>query len=215
MVQIGVLTYNVPHRKTQDILFGLKALGYNARVYIVDFIERNNFKPLYSHRPTACIQIDTTDLCDNLGFEYSQHKDYDFAMHENTILIAGARILPASIIRPGIINSHPGILPYTRGLDALKWSIYYGAPTGVTIHEVSAEVDEGKILNRAYMNPLPTDTFYHFAMRVYEKEIDMLLHWYERNEYDEPYTAGSANMRMPHDKELLMMERFKQIKWSV
>jgi phosphoribosylglycinamide formyltransferase-1 len=37
----------------------------------------------------------------------------------------GVGIIPQSVCCSfPVINSHPGYLPYIRGLDALKWAIY-------------------------------------------------------------------------------------------
>lgn len=48
---------------------------------------------------------------------------------------------------PGrIINIHISLLPYNRGAAPNFWSWFDGTPKGVTIHEISAEVDKGLVL---------------------------------------------------------------------
>lgn len=46
----------------------------------------------------------------------------------------------------GVINLHPGLLPYNRGAYPNVWSIVDGTPAGVTLHCVDEGVDTGPIL---------------------------------------------------------------------
>lgn len=48
-------------------------------------------------------------------------------------------------LAPVILNTHPSLLPYCRGKDPNFWSLAEGAPFGVTIHHVVAEIDAGPI----------------------------------------------------------------------
>ena len=69
---IYVLTYNAPHRKTQDLLFRLKANGYNdINVLATPWEERKNFKPLIPHRKFNALNINPVDLCERLGYNFS------------------------------------------------------------------------------------------------------------------------------------------------
>jgi methionyl-tRNA formyltransferase len=45
-----------------------------------------------------------------------------------------------------LLNAHMGLLPYFRGVNAAEWSVYRGAPTGVTVHFIDAGIDTGDIL---------------------------------------------------------------------
>ena len=48
---ISILTYDAPHRKTQDLLFRLKAKGYSdVNVFATPWQKRKNFIPLIPHR---------------------------------------------------------------------------------------------------------------------------------------------------------------------
>lgn len=49
-------------------------------------------------------------------------------------------------IKPKIINLHISYLPHCRGAHPNFWSFAENAPHGVTIHEVDAGIDTGKIL---------------------------------------------------------------------
>ena len=43
------------------------------------------------------------------------------------------------------LNIHPSLLPYCRGRDPVVWALRYGLPAGVSLHEISPNVDEGAI----------------------------------------------------------------------
>jgi len=212
-MRIAVLTYDHPHRKTQDVLFRLKALGYEAMVIATPWKERKNFVPIYRHRPDNCIDISLEEMCRNMRFVFFKTTDLQKTLDEinpDVSLIAGAGIL--DIDGHKIINSHPGYLPYTRGLDAVKWAIYHGNPIGVTTYYIRKEVDEGDIIDRAIIRVGELEDFYSFCMRVYEKEVEMLVDAIGRDTMviDDNY-VGIPSRRMPHRREVAMMEKFKKL----
>jgi len=53
-----------------------------------------------------------------------------------------------SIPRIGVLNSHPAILPYYRGIDCYKWAILYNelSKIGSSVHWVNKGVDTGNII---------------------------------------------------------------------
>lgn len=54
-------------------------------------------------------------------------------------------------VRRAVVNKHSALLPADRGLLPVFWSMSESGPVGVTVHEVSAEIDAGRILvQRAY-----------------------------------------------------------------
>ena len=152
---IYVLTYNAPHKKTQDLLFRLTAKGYNNIVVLATpWVVRNNYKPLIPHRPLLQIDIKPEHLCKRLKCSF-QKVEIDNIVNvvanrkEDIVLIGGSGILPKDVVQLGnVINSHPAWLPYTRGLDALKWAIYFDNPIGVTTHFISEETDAGLLIKR-------------------------------------------------------------------
>lgn len=66
--------------------------------------------------------------------------------------------LPVEILRAarlGAIGAHPSLLPRHRGPDPTYWTIASGdTETGVTVHELAAEYDTGRILT---VERLPVD----------------------------------------------------------
>ena len=218
---IYVLTYNVPHRKTQDLLYRLSAKGYNNIVVLATpWVVRNNYKPLIPHRPL--IPIDITPEHFSKRFKYSFQKvEIDNIANvvgdrkKDIILIGGSGILPKDVVQLGnIINAHPSWLPYIRGLDALKWAIYFDKPIGVTSHIISDEVDAGLLIKRELVPLYPWDTFHSVAYRQYEMEIDILCNSITdiKNASLEPLpTDQEVRRRMPNSKEKKLMKRFERI----
>jgi len=218
--KICVLTYDTPHRKTHDLLLGLKGAAYNdVDVFAVEWKKRKNFVPLYPHRPPALWDTYPEKFCRNLGFNFAKIKNYDdISDHsEQTLfLVAGAGILPENFVENNmVINSHPGYLPYSRGLDSLKWSIYYGKPIGVTTHIASKECDAGLLIDKKLVPLFSWDTFHSVAYRQYEMEIKMLVEAVEKVD-ETPLVEISGNeskvfRRMPHRLELRLMGRFENM----
>lgn len=223
--QIAVITYNTPHRKTQDVLHGLKAKGYqNVKLYALPFVKRENpFQPIYQHRPSKAITIDIEIYAKN--FEY----DFELTTAETLteqlqkdqpeyVLIAGAGLLPDELVENfKIINTHPGFLPKTRGLDSLKWAITKNVEVGVTTHFVDTEADAGFLIEQRTVPVYRNDTFHSLAYRQYEMEIEMLVESIEIiptiTEFKSlSTTAYEATRRMPKSIETDLMQAFETYK---
>ena len=70
-----------------------------------------------------------------------------------------------------MLNIHPSLLPKYRGLHTHARALEAGdAEHGCTVHEVTAELDDGPILGQARVPVLPGDTPDTLAARVLEQE---------------------------------------------
>lgn len=218
---ISIITYDAPHRKTQDLLFALRMRGYrDIHLAVLPWIERSNFSAVYRHRPSAAYELSTEQLAERLDLKFDRVEvaelDSFYSRHSfNHILIGGAGLLPTDLVRDhSVINGHPGYLPQVKGLDALKWAILKELPIGVTTHLISEEADGGCLIAREEILIMPNDTFHSLAYRVYETEIRMLADSIRIIESGTaPLTSlDDANIlphrRMPHTKELEMMAHF-------
>lgn len=61
-------------------------------------------------------------------------------------LLGFMKLLPASFVdlwKKRILNLHPSLLPLFPGKDSIEESFSAGGPMGVTVHEVTAEMDAG------------------------------------------------------------------------
>ena len=215
---ISVLTYNAPHRKTQDLLMRLKIKGYNSiRVLAVPWVKRKNYKPLIPHRNFENLNIKPYELALRLGYDFHEIVIEDLNKFKNDyILIGGAGILPEEVVNCGkIINSHPAYLPYVRGLDSLKWAIYNNEKIGVTTHIISKDCDAGKLIKREIVPIYSWDTFHSLAFRQYDLEINMLVDSIEDVKIavleDLSTEISKPTRRMPHSKEKELLKRFDKI----
>lgn len=228
---IGILTYCIPHRKTQDLLFRLVAKGLGPKLLVIgqDWIDRKPFTPIFKHRPDNAINVPPDELCRQLSVKYdrvvSKHlSDYISASFQvnDYLIVGGANLLPDDVVtNHKVVNTHPGFLPYTRGLDALKWAIFNQNPLGVTTHFCTPEADKGKIIDRQNLPVYFEDSFHSVALRQYELELEMLsevpdlLKNGEAFKGNESFSCGTdavVTRRMPHHIELIMMDRFNQIR---
>ena len=226
---ITVLTYDHPHKKTQDLLFNLVMSGYrDIQVIATEWIERSNFGGLYNY-VNKPIPINLSTYCSYLSILFIRRNQkledvlsYDLKKGDK-ILLGGSGVLPENIVEDYfIINSHPAYLPYCRGLDALKWSIYYGYPIGVTTHVVNKDVDKGRIIEQEIVPVNFTDSFHSIAKRQYDTEIEMLVKSVELTKDKKKYNLLKiedtvhtkdigVNRRIPHRQEIVMMKRLQKI----
>lgn len=223
--QIAVITYNTPHRKTQDVLHGLKVKGYkNVKVYALPFIQRENpFKPIYQHRPSKAINVEVETYTNNFDYQFETTTADTLNMQllndkADFVIIAGAGLLPDELVETHkIINTHPGFLPKTRGLDSLKWAITKGVEIGVTTHFVDTEADAGFLIEQQLVPVYSNDTFHSVAQRQYEIEIEMLVNSIELiptlNDFPSLSTTEfEATRRMPKAIEEVLMNSFEKYK---
>ncbi len=220
--RIVVLTYTVPHRKTYDTLCLLKAKGYNQVVVLAQpmtYVKKR--QPIVKHRPETYAWIPATEvLCKNLGYQYIAGEFENIVCSDycdSIFLLCGAGLLPDSFVKTHrIINAHPGYIPYARGLDAYKWSVYKGLPIGVSSHFLGEYVDAGEVIERRLIEISPYDTFHSIAQRIYENEIAMLVGAIEKaNEKHEmiiPEIGSEPFKRMPAEMEEVLFEKFECLK---
>lgn len=50
-------------------------------------------------------------------------------------------------VQLGVVNVHPGILPFYRGSCAVEWAIFYDSKVGNTAHLMTSEYDAGRIIS--------------------------------------------------------------------
>jgi methionyl-tRNA formyltransferase len=218
---IVVLTYDHPHRKTQDLIFKLLAQGYKPLIIATEWEERKSFVPIISHRPANPVNMSLTQFCENVGLKLTITTKinlyFDLLKHENIdfLLLATGNIIDDQIVtKYKVINSHPGYLPDIKGLDALKWAILHKEKIGVTTHFVNIQIDGGIIIERQIVPLYFEDTFHNLAYRQYEMEVDMLVN--SINNKAENTEIGESKYqtfrRMPHRLEYQMMEKFEELR---
>lgn len=114
--------------------------------------------------------------------DYPSRESFDAALQAEVDRHAPALLVLAGFMRiltPGfvahyagrIINIHPSLLPAFTGLDTHQRALQAGCRfTGATVHQVTAELDHGPILDQAVVPILPDDTAQTLAARVLTQE---------------------------------------------
>ncbi len=111
---------------------------------------------------------------DRAAFEAALRAKLDAARPDIICLAGFMRILTAEFIAAHagrMLNIHPSLLPKYRGLNTHARALEAGdAQHGCTVHEVTAELDGGKILGQARVPVLPGDDAAALAARVQAAE---------------------------------------------
>ncbi len=101
------------------------------------------------------------------------------AQAADLLVVVAYRILPATLFplaRFGAVNVHGSLLPKYRGAAPIQWAIAKGEKeTGVTVFQLDAEIDHGRILARARTPIGPEETSADLFARLRELGRDTLL----------------------------------------
>ena len=121
-----------------------------------------------------------TEVLDHKTFASREAFDADLAAtidrHQPALVVLAGFM---RILTPGfvahyagrLINIHPSLLPAFTGLNTHQRAIDAGCKfAGVTVHQVTAELDVGPILDQAVVPVLPGDTAQTLAARVLTQE---------------------------------------------
>lgn len=171
----GLLTYNLPHLKSQSI--ALSCAGYIDYIFTIPFVSRKPRNVVFEHRPTQFVGLSPMELASTieaecLTFDDLQNNNFRNLRH---LIVGGCGLLPKKVTdRYSIINSHPGLIPTSRGLDSFKWSIFNQWPLGITIHQINQDVDLGKLIHHSPTPLFKDDSLQVLAARHYNNEISTL-----------------------------------------
>lgn len=114
--------------------------------------------------------------------DFSSREDFDVALaraidlHSPTLVVLAGfmRILTPGFVahyERRLLNIHPSLLPAFPGLHTHRRAIEAGCRVaGVTVHEVTVELDHGPILAQSAVPVLPDDTPETLAARVLAQE---------------------------------------------
>jgi len=213
---IGLITYDCPHLKTQEIAERC-AKNIDA-ILLIPFNNRPSREVLFNHRPFQFEGPSPQDLAKSIGAEILNLSDFKetFTSTEDFLVVGGGGILgPHLTTRYAIINAHPGLIPSSRGLDAFKWAIYNKIPLGITIHQIDQEVDMGKVIHHEPTPVFESDDIQVLANRHYRNEINAISNFICRSldirQFDN-MPIMESKMRMSAVKEAEMVRRFEDFK---
>jgi len=163
----------------------------------------------------------------NHNNEFSLKKIKDLDLHF-LVNLGTPRILNQKIIestRFGVLNCHPGILPFFKGCCCVEWAIYHDKPLGNTIHWMDQGIDTGPIIDIKSTRCFKSDSYEDIRKRVYLDGIDLITDFIKRfnNKLDEKYLKGvihsGGNYFKPMEDTLLNNVKnrikFKQYKYQI
>jgi len=217
-MKIGIITYDRPHRKTQDVLHGLHEIGYKKIKLIVSKFRKfknKKIKNFFEHRPDQFNGPSIKEISGYYDLSVCNLDDKNIYRNLDIVLICGSAIINNSLIKKNfVINCHSGLIPLTRGLDAFKWAILEKKLIGTTLHYIDENVDLGKIISHEKTPFFKSDTIKRFAKRHYNAEVNMLTNfeYHLNNPKILNLETCQANMRMPINLEKKMYKMYNNYK---
>ena len=129
---------------------------------------------LFSYLKDIKVRYTTASICEGTGLELALSFGADIVASAY-----GREIIPSDVLNNttiGTFNMHPSLLPDYRGCFSSPWAIINGeSSTGITFHEMVANVDKGKILFQKTVPIYPSDTafaMYHRLMSEFMSEFN-------------------------------------------
>jgi phosphoribosylglycinamide formyltransferase 1 len=171
--------------------------GGSNMAAIVRTAQRDNWRKLYGAQVAAVIsnrpgagglalareQSIATDVVDHKRFDTrassasKASRVIDVRQPALVVLAGFMRILTPGFVaryQGRLLNIHPSLLPAFPGLHTHQRAIEAGCKfAGATVHQVTAELDFGPILDQAVVPVLPDDTPDSLAARVLTQEHQM------------------------------------------
>jgi Formyl transferase len=90
------------------------------------------------------------------------------------ILMMGGGIIDAETIgiaRRGVLNVHPGLLPWIRGVDVIRHAVLRDVPIGVTAHYIDVGIDTGDVIEQVRLTVGPGENHSTLAERADEISV--------------------------------------------
>jgi methionyl-tRNA formyltransferase len=195
--KVCIITYDVGHLKAIKVFLGLLQKDYQLYALLVPFDcnKKKKIKKKFEDRPNPILKnYDFVSFCKNnsikiLKLSSWEEKDNiyltnNFNKKNITFLTCISKIIPDWFVRKfTVINSHPGILPYARGLDSFKWSVLKKITLGVTLHIIDKNIDCGIILKKAKIPLQNNDNLSEVAKRSFEIECLLLSNFKDYLKY--------------------------------
>lgn len=214
-MKICVLTYDVPHLKTAQLIVGLRNRGLkNIDLLLTPFSNRSKREVVFEHRPNQFVGPSPQALAkyiDGVVYDYQRWpnmvEQYDF------FLVCGSNLIEPAFSNTGkILNVHAGLIPVVRGLDSFKWAILNMLPLGNTLHRIDETADAGEVLAHRNTPVFSTDSLEMLAQRHYDNEIWMLRNFdlLLAEKRPEMRDVRDPTRRMSMEIEHRMMDKFPE-----
>ena len=181
--KIVLFAYNFPHRKTIDFIRKIYDIGFSISLILAaNFIKINKPKSAFNYMGLKSISPEELAKTYEIPYYVVKHNSLkaqsllkQYAI--NFGIISGSRILKKeiiSLVRYGILNFHPGILPMIRGLDSILWSIHKEQAIGVTAHLINEYIDSGLLVQKKKIIIDKDDDLQSLYEKNYQLQLDLI-----------------------------------------
>ena len=219
-LRIALFAYNFPHRKTIDFVDKIYDCGFEINLILAaNFIPIKSPKSAFvTHTPMPLVSIQDKASQKRIPLYEVVHNSLEaqellIKYNINFGIISGARVLANSVIdilRYGVLNFHPALLPEIRGLDSMLWSIYKDVPLGVTAHLINEKIDAGFLVVKQTINILSSDNFQSLYEKNYQLQLELIpisLNLILKNQAFTELKINDYNNRMSYAKQLEVKEK--------
>ena len=180
-----LFVYNFPHSKSVDFIDKCVSEGIKIDVIVgasfksikktIRLFNFHKYNKTIIHPKELAIKFNIPYYnCDHNSLDLEKIiKDFDI----NFGIIAGARILSKKIIDKfyyGVLNFHPGLLPFNRGLDSILWAIYDNKKLGISAHLINEKIDLGELVLSEIIEPVKLDNIFDIYKKVHKAQIELL-----------------------------------------
>lgn len=203
-MRVAVFVYDWPHRKSLDTLHRLDDEGFTiGAIFAAPRVTLPHDDTVAARdKIPDCTTTEPLVFAERHGVPYiwGAHEALDSNHGCDVAVLGGARKITPHVIAlfplagypSGILNLHPGVLPYVRGLRAVAKAHARKKPQGCTAHLIDEDLDKGKIVEMdgisSFANPrivhvTPGDDLVVMNERVYQAEFPLMveaLHVLER-----------------------------------
>lgn len=159
-------------------------------------------------------RVYTTIYSEKVYLEQIKNRKPEFIVSYNYNYIITSDII--NFMNGKIINLHISLLPWNRGFSPNIWSFVDDTPKGVTIHQISPELDCGKIIyqKECCFNP-DNETFVSTYDKLNRTIVELFkIHWEEIRNGDYTLSIQQGEGSYHKKKELDRLMEKIPFKWE-
>ena len=105
------------------------------------------------------------------GLALLEQADLDYIVGVHFPYIVSSEVL--AIPKIGVLNLHPGYLPYNRGWHTPSWALLDDTPIGSTLHFMDDGLDTGDVIAQEEIAIRPDDTADALYQRLLVSELEL------------------------------------------
>ena len=173
---IAICAYGTVGKALTKFILGKKEYIDNIKFVctLEKDIEHKNIKKMYSKLKIP--------VYENINVNHDRFKK---SILENNIDIVFLLWWPTivkqesiDLVNVGYVNLHPSLLPFNRGMHPYYWSIVKNTPSGVSIHFINKNIDEGELICQKEIKKDITETGESLYKKAHQAIIKLFKEHY-------------------------------------